>query len=221
MRSKLTQQFESAYIPNPAISDLIKRFFDCVAAGVGLVLLSPLFAAIAVLIAADSPGPVIYRGIRVGKDGREFPMLKFRTMIVDADKRGGPSSANTDPRVTRIGGLLRRSKLDELPQLVNVLKGEMSIVGPRPEVPEYVAMFSDEERAILSVRPGMTDWASIWNYDEGAALNGSQDPERTYLEKIRPTKIRLQLAYVRERSLRVDLEIVSQTIGTLLRIRTR
>jgi lipopolysaccharide/colanic/teichoic acid biosynthesis glycosyltransferase len=142
-------------------------------------------------------------------------------MVMNADRIGGPSTSDDDPRVTRIGKFLRKYKLDELPQLLNVLKGEMSLVGPRPEVPVYADMFTSEEKAILSVLPGMTDWASIWNSDEGALLAGEPDPEKAYLEKIRPTKIKLQLKYVREHSLSTDLRIIGQTLFTLLQSRSR
>jgi lipopolysaccharide/colanic/teichoic acid biosynthesis glycosyltransferase len=138
-------------------------------------------------------------------------------MVVNAENIGGPSTADDDPRITGIGKFIRKYKLDELPQLINVLKGEMSVVGPRPEVPFYVNMFTEEEKAILSVRPGITDWASLWNPDEGAILAGSPDPEKAYMEKIRPEKIRLQLKYVRERSFWVDLKIIFQTFLTILK----
>jgi lipopolysaccharide/colanic/teichoic acid biosynthesis glycosyltransferase len=138
-------------------------------------------------------------------------------MVVNAENMGGTSTADDDPRITRVGRFLRRYKLDELPQLINVLKGEMSVVGPRPEVPFYVNMFTEEEKAILNVRPGITDWASIWNPDEGAILAGSPDPEKAYMEKIRPEKIRLQLKYIRERSFWVDLKIIFQTLVTILK----
>jgi lipopolysaccharide/colanic/teichoic acid biosynthesis glycosyltransferase len=140
-------------------------------------------------------------------------------MVADAESRGGPSTPEDDPRITRVGRWLRRSKLDELPQLVNVLRGEMSLVGPRPEVPQYAALLAGEERAILSVRPGMTDWASIWDMDEGQTLAGSADAERKYLEEIRPQKVRLQLKYVREQSLATDLRIIAQTAARLFRLR--
>jgi lipopolysaccharide/colanic/teichoic acid biosynthesis glycosyltransferase len=138
-------------------------------------------------------------------------------MVLNAEKLGGPSTADDDPRITRVGKFIRKFKLDELPQLINVLKGEMSVVGPRPEVQMYVDMFTEEEKTILSVRPGITDWASIWNPDEGAILAGSTDPEKTYMEKIRPDKIRLQLKYVRERSFWNDLKIITQTIITIVK----
>jgi len=202
-----------------AASDLLKRAFDLVVAAVGLIVTGPLFAVIAVIITLDSPGPVFYRGERVGRGGRTFRIFKFRTMVYNAEALGGPSTADDDPRITRVGRWLRRHKVDELPQLLNVLTGEMSIVGPRPEVSQYAALLSAEERAILSVRPGMTDWASIWDIDEGQELAGSTDAERKYLEEIRPQKVRLQLQYVREHSLGTDLRIIAHTLARLLRLR--
>jgi lipopolysaccharide/colanic/teichoic acid biosynthesis glycosyltransferase len=138
-------------------------------------------------------------------------------MVVNAETIGGPSTADDDRRITRVGKFIRKCKLDELPQLINVLRGEMSFVGPRPEVPHYVNMFKEEEKPILNVRPGITDWASLWDSDEGATLAGSPDPEKTYMEEIRPEKIRLQLKYVRERSFWVDLSIIFQTLLTILK----
>ena len=198
------------------LDDVAKRIFDIIASATGLVIFSPLMLVIAYLIKREDGGPVFYRGVRVGRYGKPFRIYKFRTMVVNAEKVGGPSTADDDPRITRIGKVLRKYKLDELPQLINVLKGEMSIVGPRPEVQFYVDMFTEEERAILSVRPGITDWASLWNPDEGAILAGSPDPEKTYMEKIRPTKIKLQLKYVKERSFWVDLKIIALTILTVI-----
>jgi lipopolysaccharide/colanic/teichoic acid biosynthesis glycosyltransferase len=195
---------------------VVKRTFDAVCSLLGLaVLLLPLLL-VAALTKIHDGGPVFYRGARIGRGGKPFRIFKFRTMVVNADTIGGPSTANGDTRVTGIGRFLRKYKLDELPQLINVLLGQMSLVGPRPEVPEYVALFTEEEKAILTVRPGITDWASIWNPDEGALLAGAADPERVYLEKIRPKKIRLQLKYVREHSLWVDLKILLLTLTTLL-----
>jgi len=161
---------------------------------------------------------VFYRGPRVGRYGRTFSIFKFRTMVVNAEKLGGSSTSDDDPRITRVGKFLRKYKLDELPQLINVLKGEMSFVGPRPEVQHYIDMLGPQERKdILSVRPGITDWASIWNSDEGSILAGSSDPEKTYMERIRPEKIKLQLKYVRERRFLTDLKIVFQTLYTIIR----
>jgi len=183
---------------------------------VGLILLSPFLLFFAILIKLGSKGPVFYRGVRVGRHGKPFNIFKFRTMVMDAERLGGTSTADDDPRITKIGHFLRKFKLDELPQLINVLKGEMSIVGPRPEVQHYVDMFTEEERAILEVRPGITDWASLWNPDEGAVLAGSADPEKTYMEKIRPQKIKLQLKYVREQSFWNDLKIIFLTLKAIV-----
>ena len=195
----------------------MKRIMDFCISAAGLLFLSPVLFFIAWKIKSQDGGPVFYRGVRVGLHGKPFRIYKFRTMVVNADKIGGPSTADDDPRITGVGKFLRKNKLDELPQLINVFKGEMSIVGPRPEVKQYVDMFSEDEKAILTVRPGITDWASIWNSDEGAVLAGSADAEKAYMEKIRPEKIRLQLKYVREHSLWVDLKIIFETIRTLAR----
>ena len=189
----------------------MKRLFDIIFSLLGLTILSPFLFAFSILIKKEDGGSVFYRGVRVGRYGKPFRIYKFRTMVVNAENIGGPSTADDDPRITRIGKFIRKYKLDELPQLINVLRGKMSFVGPRPEVPHYVNMFKEEEKAILSVRPGITDWASLWNPDEGAILAGSEDAEKTYMEKIRPEKIRLQLKYVRERSFWVDLKIIFQT----------
>ncbi len=197
--------------------EIAKRGMDIVFASLGLVVCSPVFFIVGYLIKREDGGPVFYKGVRVGRYGKLFKMYKFRTMVIDADKIGGPSTSDDDPRITRIGKVLRKYKLDEIPQLINVLKGEMSIVGPRPEVPYYVNMFTKEETKILSVRPGITDWASLWNPDEGAVLAGSEDPEQAYMEKIRPTKIRLQLLYVERRSLWTDIKIIFLTFWTIIR----
>lgn len=199
------------FLVNP--KNMFKRLFDIIFSLFGLISASPLFLVIAVLIKRESPGPVFYRGIRIGENGKEFRIFKFRTMIVDAEKKGGPSTAGDDPRLLKIGCFLKKYQLDELPQLINVLKGEMSFVGPRPEVKMYVDMMTEEEKSvILSVRPGMTDLASLWNFHEGEVLRGSSDPEKTYMEKIRPEKIRLQLEYVKTRSFLLDLKIILKTI---------
>jgi lipopolysaccharide/colanic/teichoic acid biosynthesis glycosyltransferase len=191
---------------------LLKRLLDIIVSAIGLAVTSPLLLALAIMIKCGSKGPVFYRGERVGRLGKLFQIYKFRTMSADAEKRGGPSTAADDPRLTKTAGFLKKYQLDELPQLINVLKGEMSLVGPRPEVEMYVKMFSKEEEAILSVRPGMTDYASLWNFHEGELLQGSTNPEKTYMEKIRPEKIKLQLKYVREHSFWVDLKIIFRTV---------
>jgi len=198
---------------------MLKQGFDIIFSLAGLLILSPFLLSIAILIKLDSRGSVFYRGIRVGKSGKLFKIYKFRTMVMNAEEIGGPSTADDDARITRVGKIIRKYKIDELPQLINILEGDMSFVGPRPEVPFYVNMFTEEERAILSIRPGITDWASLWNPDEGAILAGSLDPEKTYVEKIRPEKIKLQLKYVRERSLWTDLEIIFLTLLKIVRLR--
>lgn len=198
------------------ISGAAKRVFDVVLSAGGLALLAPILAAVAVAIRVNSAGPVFYRGLRAGRDGRPFRIFKFRTMVVNADKIGGPSSAADDPRITRVGDFLRRYKLDELPQLLNVVKGEMSLVGPRPEVMQEVLQYTDEEKRLLDVRPGITDWASIKFRNEGEILRGSADPHQAYLEKIRPEKIRLGLEYVQSRSLATDCRIIASTLRAIL-----
>jgi lipopolysaccharide/colanic/teichoic acid biosynthesis glycosyltransferase len=195
---------------------LMKRLLDVVASSLGLLCLSPLIVLIALAVKVTSSGPVLYRGVRVGLYGKPFRILKFRTMVVDAEAKGGASTPDDDPRITGIGGFLRRYKLDELPQLGNVLIGEMSLVGPRPEVQKFVDMYTEEEKIILTVKPGITDWASLWNSNQGALLAGSLDSDRDYVEKIRPEKIRLQLKYVRERTFWADLAILVKTVLAII-----
>jgi lipopolysaccharide/colanic/teichoic acid biosynthesis glycosyltransferase len=192
--------------------DAQKRGLDILLAVFGLLVLSPFLSMIALIVWLEDFGPVFYRGLRVGYSGKPFRIFKFRSMVVNAEKMGGSSTADDDPRITRIGRLLRKYKIDELPQLLNVLKGDMSFVGPRPEVPQYVELYTPEEKCILTVRPGITDWASLWNSDEGALLSGSLDPDKTYLEVIRPQKLMLQMKYVRERTFFTDLKIIIQTL---------
>lgn len=194
---------------------MIKKIFDLFFALPGLIVLSPFLILIAILIKANSPGPVFYRGTRMGKDFKPFRIFKFRTMAANAEAVGGPSTPEDDPRVTKIGKFLRRFKLDELPQLLNVLKGEMSLVGPRPEVPEYARLYKGKpEEIVYTVKPGVTDYASLWNIQEGEILKGAkntEEAERMYLEKIRPEKIRLQMKYVKEMSLWTDIKIILLT----------
>jgi len=200
---------------------MLKRSLDLCLAALGLLVLGPVLVLIALWIWLNDHGAVFYRGVRVGRHGRPFRIFKFRTMVLEAEKLGGPSTADDDPRITRPGRFLRKRKLDELPQLLNVLRGDMSFVGPRPEVPAYVSLYTEEEKRILTVRPGISDFASIWNCDEGAILKGSPDPERTYLEQIRPEKIRLELKYVDEQSLLTDLRVIFLTLSTLFFSRAR
>jgi lipopolysaccharide/colanic/teichoic acid biosynthesis glycosyltransferase len=191
----------------------MKRAFDTVASGVGLVLLAPLLGAIACVIVLDSRGPVFFRQRRVGRGGRTFRIYKFRTMREDAARRGPEITVDCDPRVTRAGAVLRRWKLDELPQLINVLVGDMSLVGPRPEVPRYVEFWDERTRdVILSVRPGITDPASIEFRNEIELLEGSADPIQTYVQEIAPRKNRLAVAYVENASLWTDLKILFRTL---------
>jgi len=178
---------------------------------VGLVLASPVIGVIAVKIRTESEGPIFYGGRRVGMGGREFKMYKFRSMVPNADKVGGPNTPDDDPRLTKTGRVLRRYKLDELPQLVNVFRGDMSFVGPRPQVPGEVAGYTPEERDLLLVRPGITDWASLRFSNEGEILAGHADPDKAYAELIRPEKMRLGLDYVRKGTFRDDLGILVKT----------
>jgi len=156
---------------------MVKRLLDIICAGAGLVFLGPLLLWIAWRINREDGGPVFYRGVRVGLHGKPFRIFKFRTMVVDAEKLGASSTSDDDPRITRIGKSLRKYKLDELPQLINVLKGDMSFVGSRPEVKKFTDLYKDEEKEILNVRPGITDWASIWNSDEASVLAGAEDAD--------------------------------------------
>jgi lipopolysaccharide/colanic/teichoic acid biosynthesis glycosyltransferase len=194
-----------------------KRAFDLLSSILGLLALSPILIATALAIRIDSPGPVFYRGTRVGLAGRLFYMLKFRTMVVNADKIGGSSTPDDDQRITRVGRFLRRYKLDELPQLINVVRGEMSLVGPRPQVKWAVDLYTPEERRVLTVKPGITDYASLRFPNEGEILKGSTDPDRDYMEKIHPEKMRLSLEYIELRSMRVDIGIIFQTLLAIIR----
>jgi len=198
------------------IYHFLKRSFDIVACALGLLILSPVLIIVAIIIKLTVPGPILYRARRVGLHNKPFTMFKFRSMVINADKIGGPSTAGDDARLTSIGKILRKYKLDELPELGNVLIGDMSVVGPRPEVQMYIDMMTSEERdTILSVRPGITDWASLWNFHEEEILHGADDPELAYQEKIWPEKKRLQIKYVKEQSLKNDISIIFQTLKKL------
>ena len=194
-----------------------KRLFDILLSAVGLVLASPVLLLAAVAVKLSSPGPVLFRQQRMGKNFVPFWILKFRTMIVDAPNRGAQITAGADPRITRIGGALRKTKLDELPQLWNVLRGDMSFVGPRPEVPRYVEMFADDYRTVLSVRPGITDPASLKFRHESEILGQADDPEAEYVQRILPEKIALAKEYIAQASLLSDLRLLVQTCWRVLR----
>jgi len=196
---------------------MMKRIFDFLTSFLGLILVSPLLLIIAVLIKLDSPGPVFYRGERVGQHGKIFRIFKFRTMVPNAEKLGGPSTAADDPRLTKFGKFLRRHKLDELPQLINILKGEMSLVGPRPEVPSEVALYDPETKEIiLSVKPGLTDLATLENLHEEEVLKGAKDPHEAYRRLIQPQKLRLAKEYVKKRSFWLDLKIILKTLKSAI-----
>jgi len=190
---------------------VVKRPFDVVFAAAALAGLAPVLLIVALIIKFSSPGPVLYRGVRVGLRGRRFRILKFRTMVANADRIGGSSTAEDDPRITRIGTFLRRYKLDELPQFLNVLAGDMSVVGPRPQVAWAVDLYTPEQRRLLEVRPGITDEASIKFRDEGEILRGAVDPDRAYLELIAPEKMRMGIEYVNNHSFLSDLKIIVKT----------
>jgi lipopolysaccharide/colanic/teichoic acid biosynthesis glycosyltransferase len=194
---------------------LSKRAFDFVAALLGMTCLSPLFLVIAVLIQLDSRGPVIFKQERIGRGLRPFFIYKFRTMVKDAFALGSVITVGEDPRITRVGHFLRRTKLDELPQLLNVLKGDMSIVGPRPEVRRYVEAYRQDYEEVLKVRPGMTDLASLKFRDEAAILGTFDDPEDVYLKRILPEKVKLGKAYARGSSLCFDIAVIVRTLTAL------
>jgi lipopolysaccharide/colanic/teichoic acid biosynthesis glycosyltransferase len=194
---------------------MLKRLFDLVASAVGLLVFSPLLLGVALWVKCDSPGPVFYRGQRAGRGNKPFRIYKFRSMVVNADQIGGASTSGDDARVTRSGRFTRKYKIDELSQLINVLLGDMSLVGPRPEVLSYTSKYTGELLEILSVRPGITDWASIWNADEGAVLAGAKDPDRAFEVLIQPTKLKLQLHYVRTRTFWTDMKILIYTARRL------
>ena len=195
----------------------MKRLFDVVASGVGLLLLSPLFLLVAIWIKLDSPGPVFYRQVRVGRYNRDFRIFKFRSMRVGADKGSLVTIGGRDPRVTRSGYFIRKFKVDELPQLINVFIGDMSLVGPRPEVRHYVDYWTKEQLRVLDVRPGITDPASIKFRNENELLEKADDPEKYYIEVIMQEKLRLYLEYVENHSFWYDMKLIFQTFWVIVR----
>ncbi|HMR45793.1 MAG TPA: sugar transferase [Bacteroidia bacterium] len=196
---------------------MIKRCFDVVVSLTAIVILLPLLLLIALWIKADSRGNVLYKQIRVGKGGKDFGILKFRTMRPDSDSKGLLTVGGHDPRITKAGYILRKYKLDELPQLFNVLAGEMSLVGPRPEVRKYVSCYSAEQLKVLNVKPGITDYASIHYSNENEILAQSADPEQTYVQEIMPHKLALNLKYIQEAGIITDLKIIAGTVAKIVR----
>lgn len=194
----------------------MKRAFDILASGLGLVALSPVFAAVALWIKIDSKGPVFYRQTRVGKDNEDFRLFKFRSMRPDSDKGSLITVGGRDPRVTRSGYYIRKYKLDELPQLINVFKGDMSLVGPRPEVRRYVDYYTPEQMKVLSVRPGITSLASIRYRNENEILAQAEDPDRTYIEKVLPDKLAIDLEYVDKATLWNDIKLIFRTFKEII-----
>lgn len=191
---------------------IIKRVFDVVASGLGIIVLSPVLLMIALIIKKESDGPVFFKQVRVGQKGKNFEILKYRTMVVDAEKLGRQITVGNDNRITKIGGFLRKYKLDELPQLINVFKGDMSLVGPRPEVPRYVEMYTEEQRKVLDVKPGITDLASIRYRDENELLGTAEDPDDMYINTIMPDKLALNLEYINKSNIFFDIYIIIKTI---------
>ena len=206
----------TSQIPVPPGSPIVKRALDLCGSLLGLIALTPVFALVAVLIKIDSSGPVFFRQERIGKNFRPFWIYKLRTMVRDAPRRGGTVTTTQDPRITRLGAILRDTKLDELPQLINVLKGDMSLVGPRPEVQEYVQMFKTQYTTVLSIRPGMTDLASLKYRHEAEILSWAANPEEEYVRHILPDKLRLAEEYVRRSCLGLDLALIFKTFLKLI-----
>ena len=194
----------------------MKRIFDIVASGIGLILLSPLFVILAIWIKCDSIGPVFYKQVRVGRNNMDFQLFKFRSMRVGSDKKGLITVGGHDPRITRSGYYIRKYKLDEFPQLINVFKGDMSLVGPRPEVRKYVDMYTEEQMHVLDVRPGITDLASIRYRNENERLERVNDPDKYYVEVIMPDKLRINLEYVARHSFTFDIRLIFQTFRAIV-----
>ena len=195
----------------------MKRLFDILGSALGLCLLCPILLWVAWKIRRADKSPVFYRAIRVGRYGKPFRMFKFRTMVVDAERIGPSATSDDDQRITKVGKVLRKYKLDELSQLINVLVGDMSMVGPRPQVKWAVDLYSKEEKVILNIRPGITDYASLIFSNEGEILNGSKNPDQDYLEKIHPIKTNLAMKYVQNHSLLVDIKIILKTIAVVVK----
>ena len=192
------------------------RLLDIIASICGLIILSPLFIILGIWIKLDSKGPVFYKQIRVGQYGKDFALYKFRSMRVGADKKGLITVGGKDNRITKVGYFIRKYKLDEFPQLLNVLKGDMSLVGPRPEVRKYVDLYTDEQKKVLSVRPGITDYASIEYVDENEILGKAEDPDKTYIEVIMPDKIKYNMKYINNRSVIEYIKVIFLTFKSII-----
>lgn len=195
----------------------MKRAFDIVSCTLAVLLLFPFGLIIALCIVCGSKGGVFYRQTRVGRNGKDFKLLKFRTMRPNADRQGLLITVGNDQRITRIGGFLRKYKIDELPQLLNIIKGDMSVVGPRPEVRRYVELYDERQRRVLTVRPGLTDYASLQYISESELLAKSDDPEKTYIEEIMPAKLELNLQYIDNQSLKEDFKLIFQTLFSIFK----
>lgn len=196
----------------------MKRLFDITTSCIGLLFLLPLFFAIAIFVKLDSPGPVFFKQKRIGKNFKPFLLYKFRSMQIDASKKGPNITAGGDPRITKIGRFLRKTKIDELPQLFNVLKGDMSVVGPRPEVERYVELFRNDYERVLTVKPGITDYATIEFRDEEGVLKKYGDPETGYIKEVLPLKVELYKKYLRDKSLFTDLKLIFLTFWKIIRV---
>jgi len=195
----------------------MKRLFDIFFSLIGIIILSPFLLLFSLLIILDSKGGIFYKQIRVGKDGKDFYLFKFRSMRTDADKKGLLTVGGRDPRITRMGYYIRKYKIDELPQLLNVLIGDMSLVGPRPEVRKYVSLYNELQKKVLTVQPGITDYASIEYSNENEILGKAIDPEKVYIEEIMPAKLQLNLKYLAEKSLATDIKIIFKTIVKIIK----
>lgn len=195
----------------------MKRIFDILLSLIGLLFLLPFGLILSISVLIGSRGPIFYIQQRVGKNSQDFGLFKFRTMFVDSDKKGLLTVGNADNRITKTGGFLRKFKLDELPQLINVLIGDMSLVGPRPEVRKYVELYDEEQQKILSVRPGITDYASIEFIDENRILGESKDPEHTYIHEVMPAKLKLNAKYLAEQGLATDIKIIWMTLKKIVK----
>ncbi len=195
---------------------IFKRLFDIISSLLVLIILSPLLLIISLWIILDSKGGAFYKQTRIGKNAKEFGLYKFRSMRPDSDKKGQITIGN-DNRITKVGQFIRKYKIDELPQLINILKGDMSVVGPRPEVKKYVDLYTDEQLKVLSVKPGLSDYASIEYFDEQSVLGKAKDPDKEYIEVVMPAKLNLNLKYIKDQSFLTDLKIIFKTFGKIVK----